>query len=673
MTHEHHPTTGVDQRRDETPARAAFPRQDSLRIQRTAGNMAMVRMLQRAGYPYAQQQHGAGCGHRSAPEAESTPVQRSTVHDVLRAPGRPLDDGTRTDMEARLGADFSDVRVHDGPAAKNSAAEVGARAYTSGSHVVIGEGGGDRHTLAHELTHVIQQRQGPVAGSDNGDGLRVSDPSDRFEREAEANARVALSAPAPSSAPALQRTSADDAPGTTGSGTAARTGASAGAGASASAGAGAGAGALQRMNANTATAIPAFAPAQAPAIQSVSFTNSRAMDGDPQAGLSMNLAYVRGETPRARVEVHGLDGRTGVSLCVVHSQDPSTPLGASAAQNPTGGVGVFDIDLTGLAAPGPVGATLGSLNWMLFDANGVEQVGPPTLHSIYHLLGNPTTPLRYEAVTRAAIMAGGQGDVQSVATALRAGIRSSVDYDGSQFLVADPLSLLTTPGSSAVCSDFANLHILLAKTLGLPAHPVVFWGGFEHGGRNIWASSPVNNVNYTLTNVQATDLAYHSPAGAQQGWDFTYHAIADIGGTLHDAALNRVGYSAQAIHQGLQIDLPQYQQAIDITTTVNDLVMTPLVIGHVSETVDVRLRHYPNDNQFTDAHFGANALGVVPVPQGAQGQYQDPVTTPFPGLPPGLTVDPTGLLLGVPTAPGDYAFTITSSLGGFGTVSVRVN
>ncbi len=124
-------------------------------------------------------------------------VQRSAVHDVLRGGGRPLDTGTRTDMEARLGADFSDVRVHDDSAAKASAAEVGARAYTSGSHVVIGEGGADRHTLAHELTHVIQQRQGPVAGTDHGNGLRVSDPSDRFEREAEANAHRVLSGPAP--------------------------------------------------------------------------------------------------------------------------------------------------------------------------------------------------------------------------------------------------------------------------------------------------------------------------------------------------------------------------------------------------------------------------------------------------------------------------------------------
>ncbi|MEU6989111.1 DUF4157 domain-containing protein [Streptomyces sp. NPDC046465] len=124
-------------------------------------------------------------------------VQRSAVHDVLRSGGRPLDAGTRTDMEARLGADFSDVRIHDNSAAKDSAAEVGARAYTSGSHVVIGDGGADRHTLAHELTHVIQQRQGPVAGTDNGSGLRVSDPSDRFEREAEANAHRVLSGPAP--------------------------------------------------------------------------------------------------------------------------------------------------------------------------------------------------------------------------------------------------------------------------------------------------------------------------------------------------------------------------------------------------------------------------------------------------------------------------------------------
>ncbi|MFB6888585.1 DUF4157 domain-containing protein [Kitasatospora sp. NPDC056327] len=127
-------------------------------------------------------------------------ARNSAVHDVLRSRGRPLDDTTRTDMEARLGADFSDVRIHDDSAAQTSAADLGARAYTSGSHVVLGTGGTDPHTLAHELTHVIQQRQGPVAGTDNGTGLRVSDPSDRFERAAEANAARALATPPPQSA-----------------------------------------------------------------------------------------------------------------------------------------------------------------------------------------------------------------------------------------------------------------------------------------------------------------------------------------------------------------------------------------------------------------------------------------------------------------------------------------
>ncbi|MER5214905.1 DUF4157 domain-containing protein [Streptomyces sp. NPDC002838] len=134
---------------------------------------------------------------RDGTRADEQPVQRSAVHGVLRSTGRPLDGPLRAEMEARLGTDFSDVRVHADTEARRSAAEVGARAYTSGSHVVIGEGGGDKHTLAHELTHVIQQRQGAVAGTDNGSGLKISDPSDRFERAAEANARSVMSGPAP--------------------------------------------------------------------------------------------------------------------------------------------------------------------------------------------------------------------------------------------------------------------------------------------------------------------------------------------------------------------------------------------------------------------------------------------------------------------------------------------
>ncbi|GAA5067011.1 eCIS core domain-containing protein [Streptomyces similanensis] len=163
---------------------AARSPQALLALQRTAGNAAVVQL--------AAEQDGA---------AERDGGAAHSVGRVLRSAGAPLDGAVRRDMEQRLGADFGDVRLHTDAAARQSAAEVGARAYTSGSHVVIGDGGGDRHTLAHELTHVIQQRSGPVAGTDHGDGLRVSDPSDSYERAAEDNARRALAAsPSPTAA-----------------------------------------------------------------------------------------------------------------------------------------------------------------------------------------------------------------------------------------------------------------------------------------------------------------------------------------------------------------------------------------------------------------------------------------------------------------------------------------
>ncbi|WP_442811257.1 eCIS core domain-containing protein [Streptomyces sp. NBC_00481] len=180
-----------DQRSGKTRAAGSARRTDGppgpaaalLALQRLAGNAAVARAVEEQRHT-----HDAHCGHGPA-------VQRSTVHEVLRSGGRPLETPLRTEMEARLGAGFGDVRVHTDAVAQRSAAEIGARAYTSGNHVVIGAGGADRHTLAHELTHVIQQRRGPVAGTDTGDGTRLSDPSDRFEQEAEATARRVMSGP----------------------------------------------------------------------------------------------------------------------------------------------------------------------------------------------------------------------------------------------------------------------------------------------------------------------------------------------------------------------------------------------------------------------------------------------------------------------------------------------
>nr|WP_234312111.1 DUF4157 domain-containing protein [Streptomyces griseus] len=144
-----------------------------------------------------------------ARRARTTPApeqQADTgVREVLRSAGKPLAAPVRQEMESRFGTDFSDVRLHTGAAAARSARSIGARAYTSGSHVVVGDGGGDKHTLAHELTHVVQQRNGPVSGRDTGHGFAMSDPGDRFERAAEANAHKVMSGPAPD----VQRKPAD--------------------------------------------------------------------------------------------------------------------------------------------------------------------------------------------------------------------------------------------------------------------------------------------------------------------------------------------------------------------------------------------------------------------------------------------------------------------------------
>ena len=149
-----------------------------LGLQRAAGNAAVASLLE--------------------PENE----ERSPVHDVVGSGGgQPLATEVREEMQDRLGHDFSDVRVHTDTAAHESARAVNAHAYTVGSDVVFQRDRFDpsstagKTMLAHELTHVVQQRSGPVDGSDAGGGIRVSDPSDRFEREAAATADRVMAQP----------------------------------------------------------------------------------------------------------------------------------------------------------------------------------------------------------------------------------------------------------------------------------------------------------------------------------------------------------------------------------------------------------------------------------------------------------------------------------------------
>ncbi len=105
---------------------------------------------------------------KAAPEASQAAGSQSLVQNVLASPGRPLDVSTRDFFATRFGHDFGDVRVHDDATAAASARGVQALAYTVGKDVVFGAGqyspgtSAGRHLLAHELTHVVQQRGRPA-------------------------------------------------------------------------------------------------------------------------------------------------------------------------------------------------------------------------------------------------------------------------------------------------------------------------------------------------------------------------------------------------------------------------------------------------------------------------------------------------------------------------------
>jgi hypothetical protein len=110
-----------------------------------------------------------------------------------RGRGRALDPATRDWVGQQLGDGLEDVRVHDDADAAQLARSVSARAFTTGPDVYFGAGEyrpgtgeGDR-LLAHELTHVVQQRGAPTTGP-----LTVSEPGDALEQEAEAAARDLL-------------------------------------------------------------------------------------------------------------------------------------------------------------------------------------------------------------------------------------------------------------------------------------------------------------------------------------------------------------------------------------------------------------------------------------------------------------------------------------------------
>jgi len=116
------------------------------------------------------------------PKIEAAPPRNSMVARIpVNSPGDSFEreadkvanqamngqpDNLRSYFEKRFAHDFSRVRVHTDNEAAEAARAVQARAYTLGDDIVFGKGeyapatSSGKRLLAHEMTHVVQQRQG---------------------------------------------------------------------------------------------------------------------------------------------------------------------------------------------------------------------------------------------------------------------------------------------------------------------------------------------------------------------------------------------------------------------------------------------------------------------------------------------------------------------------------
>ena len=200
--------TGGEQERQHKHADGHAPaRPDMLRDERLAhpANAEPLAEL------LSQLQHSHGNAYVQRVVAESGGEKAQETKPAAESHAQGLDAATRSLMESGFGESFGDVRVHTGGEAERMNEDLGARAVTRGRDIYFGRGEYNPSTqdgkelLAHELTHVVQQRGGSSAQSGS-----VGRAGDAYEQEAERAAALAahgarVQVERQSAAPAYQR------------------------------------------------------------------------------------------------------------------------------------------------------------------------------------------------------------------------------------------------------------------------------------------------------------------------------------------------------------------------------------------------------------------------------------------------------------------------------------
>ena len=153
-----------------------------------ARDLAMVRrrIAERQTGSRIEAECGCGCNHCHDDEDEADLVAEALASESCR-----LDGPARRRFERMFETNFRDVRIHAGPRSRKAARKLGVRAFAVDQDIVIDEtrwtadtSSGDA-MLAHELTHVVQQRIG--VGRMSQAGARNS-----LERQALASEQMVL-------------------------------------------------------------------------------------------------------------------------------------------------------------------------------------------------------------------------------------------------------------------------------------------------------------------------------------------------------------------------------------------------------------------------------------------------------------------------------------------------
>jgi hypothetical protein len=172
-----------ERRHERHQERAAEPSRESPRTHADALRSVASNIGNAAFARFAEPGSGILPGGRVHPDVES-------AISAARGHGGALDAAVRERVGAALDDPLADVRVHADERADALARSVSARAFATGTDIFFARGEYRPQTatgdalLAHELTHVVQQRGSPATGP-----LTVTDAHGELEAEAEATAR----------------------------------------------------------------------------------------------------------------------------------------------------------------------------------------------------------------------------------------------------------------------------------------------------------------------------------------------------------------------------------------------------------------------------------------------------------------------------------------------------